>query len=192
MFRRWGICIAEVSPHSPDHLFVLELTSAMGVTQPLTALCTQFKQQLSHLYFGLAYISSNGFFSQKNWNQNMQPACSNSLPLTSGKRIKQTPQCGMTSCMWSATLHSPASPFSSAPLLALPTVAATTLPCPSLGRTVFFLPSGSWTHCFFTGKLSLPSASSLALSLQSFLGLSFLKKGWGNSWKYSPNNQYTP
>ena len=135
------------------------------------------------------------FFSLKNWNRNMQPACSNSLPLTSGKRTKQTPQCGMTSCIWSATLHSPASPFSSVPLLTPCTVRcnpATALPCPSLGWTMFFLPSGSWTHCFFTGKLSLPSASSLALSLQSFLGLSFLKKGWGNSWKYSPNNQYIP
>lgn len=90
-----GICIAEVSPHRTPTPHprpqppVLEPTSAMGVTQPLTALCTQFKQQLSHLCFGLAYISSNGFFFPKEL-KSKYAACLLKLSPTNFRQKDQT------------------------------------------------------------------------------------------------------
>lgn len=189
-----GICIAEVSPHRtppPAPTTCSEPTSAMGVTQPLTALCTQFKQQLSHLCFGLAYISSNGFFSLKNWNRNMQPACQ-TLSHSFRQKDQTSSQCGMTSYIWSALFS--ASPFPLFPSSLLVLYAAATLqlhcPVPAWSGLCSFSPLG--LDCVSLLEAVYPPLPPLALSLQSFLGLSFLKKGWGNSWKYSPNNQYIP
>ena len=122
----------------------------------------------------------------------MQSACSKSLPLTSGKQTNeqtQTPQRGITGQVWPAMLPSPASSFPHFPSSPFVHCSHSALSQPGAGCVPS--PLGVLDQLFL--KWNAVSTLLLllsTLSLQSLPRLSFLRMGWGGSWKCSPNNQY--